>query len=196
LTPKQVITLSPSEFQDEARLLLQRIQEDFRPDLLIGIASGGLRVAQAMHGGEGPEILACRLRRPNTERKKFFAWLLRCLPYTMTDRLRRLEDRRASAEPLRAAEATEDLLLDLDRIAKRAASIGAVRIVVVDDAVDSGATLQCVVRELQSCVHESTQIRSAVLTRTRDNSLILPDYKLHQGVLFRFPWSFDYRARK
>lgn len=70
------------------------------------------------------------------------------------------------------------------------------RILVVDDAVDSGATLRTVIATIRSTWPDA-EIRSAVLTVTRSRPLILPDYTLYpRGTLLRFPWSLDAAQNK
>jgi hypoxanthine phosphoribosyltransferase len=65
------------------------------------------------------------------------------------------------------------------------------RVLVVDDAVDSGLTLATVLRVLREISPSNTQFRSAVVTVTLEQPLAEPDYVLYRGVLCRFPWSFD-----
>jgi hypoxanthine-guanine phosphoribosyltransferase len=63
-------------------------------------------------------------------------------------------------------------------------------LLVVDDAVDSGATLMRVLAELRKLVPDGTVIRSAVVAVTTKTPLIEPDYVFHRQ-LCRFPWSLD-----
>lgn len=81
---------------------------------------------------------------------------------------------------------------EADAIAARvcAGSFGQ-RLLVVDDAVDSGVTLATVLNVLRALCPAGTEIRSAVVTVTLDGPLIQPDFALHRGILCRFPWSFD-----
>ena len=65
------------------------------------------------------------------------------------------------------------------------------RVLVADDAVDSGVTLNTVLSMLRALCPPATDLRSAAITVTLDNPVVEPDYALYRGVLCRFPWSFD-----
>jgi hypoxanthine phosphoribosyltransferase len=65
------------------------------------------------------------------------------------------------------------------------------RVMVVDDAVDSGVTLAAVLRTLRESCPPGTELRTAAITVTRPSPAVEPDYALWRGVLCRFPWSFD-----
>lgn len=68
---------------------------------------------------------------------------------------------------------------------------GAARILVVDDAVDSGATLLGVVNAAKAAV-PLADVRSAVITQTTTAPMTAPDYTLYNDkTLIRFPWSLD-----
>ena len=69
-----------------------------------------------------------------------------------------------------------------------------VRILVADDAVDSGTTLASVLHLLADICPPGTEIRSAAITQTLENPRARPDYVLLHGTLCRFPWSFDAAA--
>jgi hypoxanthine phosphoribosyltransferase len=62
---------------------------------------------------------------------------------------------------------------------------------VIDDAVDSGATLATALQVLRDVCPPGTEMRSAAITQTLDRPMVRPDYVLHRGTLCRFPGSFD-----
>ena len=66
------------------------------------------------------------------------------------------------------------------------------RLLLVDDAVDGGHTLQTAWRRLRELT--TADIRAAALVVTRDDPVRDPDYALFRGVLLRFPWSADTRG--
>jgi hypoxanthine phosphoribosyltransferase len=66
-----------------------------------------------------------------------------------------------------------------------------VRVLVTDDAVDSGATLATVLRHIHAVCPPGVEVRSAVITQTLEQPMIKPNYALFHNVLCRFPWSFD-----
>lgn len=64
-------------------------------------------------------------------------------------------------------------------------------ILIVDDAVDSGATLLAVVEAVRIDM-PGAEVRSAVITQTTPSPVITPDYTLYNNrTLIRFPWSMD-----
>ena len=63
-------------------------------------------------------------------------------------------------------------------------------ILVIDDSVDTGATLARVLDLLKHRAPDA-DLRSAVITVTTASPLIAPDYTLFRQKLCRFPWSLD-----
>ena len=64
------------------------------------------------------------------------------------------------------------------------------KILIVDDAVDSGYTLKNVVDKLEKN-NSSAKIYSLAVVVTDKNAVKIPDYYLYSDVLIRFPWSLD-----
>ena len=114
------------------------------------------------------------------------------LPRPAVDLLRRFEHRLSATA---RAHQRRPQLIDLgeieviaDWLARRAARQ---RILVADDAVDSGVTLGTVLRHLRAVCPSGTEIRTAAITQTLEKPMARPDYALFHGTLCRFPWSFD-----
>jgi hypoxanthine phosphoribosyltransferase len=66
-------------------------------------------------------------------------------------------------------------------------------LLIVDDAVDTGATLSQVIDAVRRHAPSGSRVRSAVITVTTDWPLIRPDFTLFNRQLCRFPWSMDAR---
>lgn len=64
------------------------------------------------------------------------------------------------------------------------------KIIVVDDAVDSGYTLKNVIAKLEES-YSNKKIYSLSVVVTDKKAIMLPDYYLYSDVLIRFPWSLD-----
>jgi len=108
------------------------------------------------------------------------------------DGLRWLEHRLLTARRRTQAKVQHIDRTEAEAIGQRLAQAsGAQRVLVVDDAVDSGVTLATVLRLLRESSPPDTQFRSAVVTVTLAQPLAEPDFVLYRGVLCRFPWSFD-----
>lgn len=174
---------------------MRRVEAQYAPDLLVGIRTGGLVVAEAMaRAAVRPvTVLPLTSRRASTGTKARFG-LLRTtatrLPRPVLDRLRVLEHRlltgrrkaRVALQPFDHHEAAT--------IGAHIAAVAGSRVLVVDDAVDSGVTLATVLGLLRETTG-AAKIRSAVITVTLDDPRVEPDFALYRGVLCRFPWSFD-----
>jgi hypothetical protein len=52
-------------------------------------------------------------------------------------------------------------------------------------------TLPTVLRTLRAECPSGMDLRTAVITVTMENPVVIPDYALYRGTLCRFPWSFD-----
>jgi uncharacterized protein len=176
---------------------MRLVEVDYTPILVVGIRTGGLVVAQSMiRAASTPlPVLALTCRReltPVKSRLKPVRTLLSALPQPAADLLRRVEHRLITAPRACLARPRQ-----IDRA--EAAAIGArvtmlplpAKLLVIDDAVDSGATLATALQVLRDVCPQATEIRSAVITQTLDHPIVRPDYVLHRGTLCRFPWSFD-----
>ena len=69
------------------------------------------------------------------------------------------------------------------------------KILIIDDAIDSGDTLSAIVETLKK-TNPKAKVATAVLTETTKNPAIRADYTLYRNqTLIRFPWSNDYRKK-
>lgn len=183
----KVTTLDPEPLR-EACCRLARQAGGFAPDIVVGIATGGAYVGRIV----AEELAAAAyvevsLQRAGTERKSRLRPVLRLLPRRVADYLRLREARHL--ERRGAQEKHFDVPQDA-----AARLQGARRILIVDDAADSGATLKAVAEGVERCVGQQAEVKSAVLTVTQSRPLIEPDFALwRDGTLLRFPWSSDYR---
>jgi hypoxanthine phosphoribosyltransferase len=195
---RQVVTLSPDGLARAADKLVELARSDgFHPDALIGIETGGMRVVEAMSTPPGT-VLSCRVRRPSTQAKErsVVEKTLRRLPYAISNQIRLLEDSLLARKPPMVTAPTPEFAAQVAQIADHVRSSAITKVLVVDDAVDSGATLATVMQTLRGALPIGTEVRSGVLTRTRTEQQVVeaPDYTVHRLVLLRFPWSFDYRG--
>lgn len=181
----KVLTLHPAAFELACRHLAGQAR-DFAPQLIVGIPRGGSYVGQIIaREYADAEYIEIGGQRAGTPRKGRLSWLLRLLPTFVVDRLRMAEARR-----LARRKHTVGLLPSPSSLP------AASRILVVDDAVDSGATMAAVVNFLKRALPESS-VRSAAITVTTPSPLIEPDYAIYRGdTLIRFPWSNDYTPRR
>lgn len=182
----KVTTLNKSAFEAACREL-EKVCRGFEPDLVAGIASGGVYVAELMLAGVKHCAVGCR--RPSSKAKDSHSalWrIVRRMPLWLRDMLRRAEARMLAR---RSKPTLPEARIDVE---DRAAIKSATRILIVDDAVDSGATMKTVSDILRQ-INPQAQIATASITVTTRNPLVSPDYRLFADLrLIRFPWSKDF----
>lgn len=165
------------------------------PDLVIAVLSGGRDVGEAARKTfVSSPLITVSLSRPGGVFKRRIRTALRRLPNGLTAMMRRIEDR-----VLRFGVQRRDRPGDVDRLTDALASdvgglrAGAHKILVVDDAVDSGYTIACV-RDAVRRLRADAEVRALVIVQTRQQPEWRPEFCHYRGgVSIRFPWSSDYR---
>lgn len=193
----RVRTLARPDFDAACARLMQMASRDGPPDLLVGIRTGGLVVAESMARAAPhyPPVLPLTSRRAGTGTKSQLRGLpaiLRRMPRPVIDAMRLAEHHLVSKRRRRRPQSQHIDPTEADDIRRFLAGAPRERLVlVVDDAVDSGVTLNAVLRLLRATCPGDTIFRSAVITVTLESPVAEPDHALYRGVLCRFPWSFD-----
>lgn len=189
--------LDPSRFAAACTSLMHQVLARYSPDLLVGIRTGGMVVAEAMARSvpQPVPVLPLTCRRAATgmkTRMKVLPRLLAAMPRPAVDRLRWLEHRVLSSRRHAIKKPQQIDRGEAAAIGRHLAeAAGPRRVLVVDDAVDSGVTLSTVLQLLRTACPPDTELRTAVVTVTMEQPLVEPDFLLYRGVLCRFPWSFD-----
>ncbi len=192
-----VVTFNPTLLAEACHQLSCRVKAGgFTPSLLIGIQHGGAEVARRMRN-DFPEAAYCevRLSRPGTRQKSqgLAHRLLQHLPLWICNTLRIVESRvnewrSKGKDPVRIGT----IRLPQD-IASNLSNPSNPSILLIDDAIDTGATIQQARLQLLKQFPDIT-IRVAVITVTIPHPLCDADFCLyHNRTLCRFPWSNDYR---
>lgn len=195
----QVVTLNEEALSKASRDLWSSVERSgFRPTHVVGIVTGGAVVVDRMRAALPRDVrtVEVSMARPGTEMKRRSATsrLLARLPYAVTDRLRVLEAavlarRNGEDGPQHATGLSPE---DTEKLGRIAGSPDA-RVLVVDDAVDSGRTLAAVAGRLRDRAG-ADRVKTAVIVQTQRDVALAPDYRLFDGVLCRFPWSNDYHG--
>lgn len=195
LNSPSFLTLPETDFQDACRRLAEAA-EDANPDVIVGIATGGVHVAAAMrdHFESDPASVVVRLSRPGTVVKQRLRGdlVLRWLPQRAAYLLRWLEVAWRE-RTLRTWSATTDAMQPELATEAQDALVTARRVLVIDDTIDSGRTLEAAVGAVRS-YNPACEIRTAALASTWRKPPISPDYLLYQRSLVRFHWSMDVRS--
>jgi uncharacterized protein len=196
-----VKTLNDHDLRREVEgLYVEVVKSGYQPTHVVGIATGGAYLSELLRdilpvGTDGPVFLKVRCQRPSTREKRKLRLdrILRRLPYLITDVMRIIEHtvrqwrstRVSSNSSLSVTELNETAAIDYSAFN---------RVLILDDAADTGVTLATVEKYLQQRCPPGTQIRTAVLSKTGVRLLRNPDYQVFDGVLLRFPWSFDFHG--
>ena len=176
-----VKTLHEPELLEHCHALEDMVSRNFTPDVVVGIATGGARIAEYMFKGIPHITVTCR--RPVSESKrrsggsKGFA---RLLPVWVKNVVRILDKKVFYIfKPSRLVPGVNMTPEDFK---------GKKNILVVDDAIEGGTTMLGVLTALRY-LSGDPEIRSAVITTTSPNPLVLADYTLYNNrTLIRFPW--------
>ena len=192
-----LVTLQAAEFERACSDLMRLVEADYAPTLVVGIRTGGLAVAHAMVLGASSQlpVLPLTCRRVTTDAKSrlpLLRTILGNLPRPLVNTLRRAEHRFITAGRVQHGRRQEVDRAEVSALADHLAMLAVPpRILVADDAIDSGTTLSTVLRLLSEVCPPGSEIRSAAITQTLDHPTARPDYVLFRGTLCRFPWSFD-----
>lgn len=165
--------------------LAQRIRAtDFRPDILVYVEEGARLPAEALCRELALKAVPVVARRRGHGLKKRLAPLVMLLPRAVTNALRRIEERsRIHAQGDRELAWPHEC----DWTGRR--------ILLLDDAADTGGTLRAVKADLLRRGVEVTRLRTAVLTATTPAGRSQADfYVLERNCVL--PWSPDSNERK
>ena len=208
-TPK-VETMRPDQFAQACESLAAMVRSEFGQwQLVVGIASGGLH-RLPWFVSEGVGVVSVGMSRRTTAQKQgLVSKVLSKMPEKVCDFLRKTESRiydfmnrgnkeNREEEPTSPPEGALqlELYLKLWRLGQGVDSSSgeeAPRILIVDDAADSGSTLRKVKAFIADRLPDA-RIATAVLTATRRSGSESADFALYRnGTLLRFPWAPDYR---
>lgn len=177
----KVVTLDNNAFTEACRRL-EAESASFCPDVIVGIATGGVEVANNMF--VNIPHLTVDAHRPTTKAKKRHNAIMHCvrrLPRSIKDALRIAESKILALRRPRHREVVFD----------RSSIASFKRVLVVDDAVDSGATAHAVIEVINS-IPGNRDVALAVLTVTTRHPIVTADFALYRNnTLLRFPWSMD-----
>jgi len=193
-----VYTLTAEELTTASYKLADIVLQDgFEADLVIGVKRGGAIVAKHLFTKlsvkKEMQYTEVSFSRLTTESKK--SWrvskVLTKLPYFLLNILRNIEVYLLELFKPKHYFSDREHLIVLDATLRDILSKSK-KILIVDDAVDSGKTLLAI-KSVLLRENEALEIRSAVLTSTHKKSYLTVEYKLYENVLLRCPWAEDYK---
>jgi len=193
-----VITLNKIEFKNTCIALGNKISDTGEFTALIGIRKGGAEVAKIIfeHLGQNDvnlqyfEVEATRYTSSikNTHGIK---QLFKRIPRFFLNWLRIAEHFHVKLRMLIFHEIDRSIYIE-QGLVNYLVNLNEGRLLLIDDAIDSGATIKSLLNELHS-INSGLEYKVAALVVTQSRSIVLADVSLYQQVLLRFPWSSDYK---
>lgn len=187
----KVTTLHQADFVARCRELEAKAT-GYAPDLIVGIANGGVHVAANMFAGVAHTQVLCQRSGTRAKQRAGFVFaVVRMLPEGVRNWLR-VREARSLAKRKGVGRHVCTVAPGFD-----AAVQGAKRILVVDDAVDSGASMKAVLDAIEALASPGAEVRTAAIVVTTENPIVKTHYYIYKdGRLVRFPWSADMRSKK
>ncbi|MEB0773484.1 phosphoribosyltransferase [Citrobacter portucalensis] len=187
----KVITI---DFNSACVELAEKVKESYQPEVIVGIATGGLFVAQILSEQMNIPLVVVKKQRPMTKIKNkiHLDLVLKKIPYVVSNILRVLETKfnEYRFEKNKSNISYSDI--SVEWIEGSFTSLSSFnKILIVDDSIDSGKTLYLVKQFIKMNLGHKVEIKMAVLNQTFKNPLVNPDFLLDKNVIYRFPWSKD-----
>lgn len=192
----KVVNFKRNEFESFLEISLKDWKIDSSKILILGIKEGGVHLAEDVYdfltfeSGNEVDLKFIKCQRPSTSlkkksnlRKQVLEFMFKISPVFVLDILRNIEHYFLTSKEI---EFNREVILE-DEIDFNKYD----KILIVDDAVDSGVTLVEVSKFVEQSNTINSLIKSLAVVVTSNNSIINPDYYLYKDVLIRFPWSLD-----
>ncbi len=191
---RPVLTLSKAQFSEACISLGKKIIKIGEPDLVVVVPRAGIFIWNELSIQPdfiGVKAVQLRTQRPFTKHKgkRVVKWILTRLPRKANNFLRHLE---TTARELKYLFSTsiESRAIDCNKETLNAI-IAAEKIVVIDDAIDSGVSIKSII-DFISLNNPLAAVHVAVITTTFRNPAVSADVSLYDRTIIRFPWAEDY----
>ena len=195
----KVKTLYTEDFNKECLLLGHDIFADYDPDVIIGVLNGGGYVGRQIVQVSPKETtyVEVKIQRDGTTKKEkgLIHSILQSLPYSVLNILRILESIVLEYKSKKNNTKRKGTIKLPDNVVSFLSDGENKKVLLVDDAIDSGATLLLIKQYLMS-KFENIDVKIAVITITTKQPLVVADYyRYYNRTLIRFPWSNDIKKR-
>lgn len=195
----KVKTLYTEEFNKECTALGHEIFADYDPDVIIGVLNGGGYVGRQIVQVSPKETtyVEVKIQRDGTTKKEkgLIHRILQSLPYGVLNILRILESIVLEYKSKKNNTKRKGTIKLPDNVVSFLSGGENKKVLLVDDAIDSGATLLLIKQYLMS-KFENIDVKIAVITITTKQPLVVADYyRYYNRTLIRFPWSNDIKKR-
>lgn len=185
------------------RLADDVIDRNFSPDIVIGILTGGGKIARISYQEFRNRIpdheivyTEVRLQRPSTKTKANYNAnsILPRLPKWLLNILRVIEVYYYEIKVRFVKPRREGSLVMEDKIAEHLKE-GGKKVLIIDDCIDTGYTVKTI-RDYLLYNYPGNDFRIAVATVSHHFPVVIPEYQLYNRVLLRFPWANDVKHVK
>ena len=183
----ELLEFSLASFRDESLRLAKMVEETgYEPDCVAYLAKGAWQIGEACAEYFGVPMVELTAHRSGESVKSGTRSILQALPKGLRRMLREAELRKR----LKGADGSAQK--KTMRLTERfALPEGAKRVLLVDDAADTGSSLLAA-KELLACLLPGCEVRTAVIASfgpARDAEAV--DVSLHENVLLCSPMSKD-----
>ena len=168
---------------EEIRRFYSPLLGVFNGCLVLSVSSGGTAIFTELKTDHPHISVQCRRPSSSSRTKKHFVALARFLPASFRNFLRFLEHilLMSFESGRREVRFSDD---ELARI------LSFPKIVILDDAIDTGRTIKSIGDCLRSAGYKG-MILTVVFAWTNVRSCIQPDFWYKESVLIKFPWSHN-----
>jgi len=155
------------------------ISSNFNPDGIVYIERAGKLIGEPLAAKLRIRALGIKANRSGGELKRTLSKYLFFIPKPIIQKIKYLELK----SNFNGLNKNRNIVFN-DNLN------GFKRIIVVDDAIDSGETVKKVIEHINSIDSEVT-IKIAVITTTTKKPVINPDFFVYENTICNFPWSID-----
>lgn len=169
-------------------LQLLNIINDYDFDTVVYISKSGYLIGNALAEISNCKALEIKSKRPNIKVKnKYLPNIVNKLPKNLIHFLKVYERKNSHYD----ISDERILYYDEDEYKK----IKPKKILIFDDSIDTGYTLECVINKIKE-LYDGVQIKVAVLNYFTDRKNIQPDYYLYNNSVISAPWTIDSKEYK
>lgn len=191
----KVITVNEPGLEWQTRELSKMVKNDHPQPFtaILAVRKGGSYVAESFLRNFPSELsgkyFEIDLHRPSSKYKKgFLVTVLPHVPIWILNTMRFME-----ASLLQLRHKLTGIKVPEVTLPEGFPTTGVNDILIIDDAIDSGATLKGVENAIRK-ISPDSRIKFMAITVTTDKPLVMADYYLyHDSTLIRFPWSKDFK---
>lgn len=192
----KIIKFDPVTFDNFLHVSLEKWANSSDRILVLGVKEGGIILAKKVYQFFADKkslqvdlnFVTCQ--RPSTKVKKknkrteqLMKSIFQYTPRIVLNQLRVIEHQLLSGKkqnPTREMSSEENINYSAYS-----------KIMIVDDAVDSGYSLKHIIEFINQQVDQTTEIATLAVVVTQKEPVVKPNFYLYKEVLIRFPWSLD-----